>query len=716
MFAEVLLSLPIDRPFTYGIPPQMNVSRGMKVTAPFREKPLPGFVLSVTETSPPFPVKPLLTAGEVLIEEPFFDLGRWMADRYACSWGETLHAMVPTGVKKATKTKMVKHLTIIKGISSDQIRGPKQRRTIEILMEAGTLTLAELTKRLGSKPDVKGLQGKNLVTVEETPIQPDSFSNFYKEDDKEIRINSDQDKALQQIENNRNGVTLLHGVTGSGKTEVYLRAMEKVIQEGKQAIVLVPEIALTPQTVYRFQKKFPRTAVLHSVLSESERAMHWRSTRSGEAQVIIGARSAIFAPTKNLGLIVIDEEHEGAYKQETTPRYHAREVALERARREGTGVILGSATPSLESIYQVEQGTFEKAVLPNRIYNRDLPEITIIDMAEERAETKRFPILSRHLLQQMEKALAQQEQVLLFLNRRGYVTQIRCPRCSWIFRCRRCDVAMTHHRKEDRGQCHYCFSARPIPEICPDCKGGELLHFGLGTEKIEDEIRTRFPDRTVARMDSDSMKSKKDYRETLSGLWSGKTDILVGTQMIAKGLDVANVTVVGVINADTAFHVPDFRAAERTFQLITQVAGRAGRGPKGGRILVQTFNPKHYAITSAAAYDSDGFQSRELEMRKELEYPPFSRLIRIILQGFNEEKVVKAADRFGVKLRSALPSPDHLLGPAQAPLYRLKGRFRVHLLVKATDVDLVRKEIQRLLPSISKPIQTIVDVDPVSML
>jgi primosomal protein N' (replication factor Y) len=530
---------------------------------------------------------------------------------------------------------------------------------------------------------------------------------------KEITLTPEQEAALQVV---GGGVTLIHGVTGSGKTEVYLRAIERVVAAGRQAIVLVPEIALTPQTVSRFKARFPRIAVLHSVLTEADRAAQWRATRSGEADVIIGARSAIFAPTRALGLVVVDEEHEGAYKQENAPRYHAREVAIERARREGAGVVLGSATPSLESLHRARSGEFRLARLPYRIERREMPEIEVVDMIAERAELKRYPILSRRLSGLMAESLGRGEQVILFLNRRGFVTQISCPRCHWVFRCRRCDVALTYHRQDERGLCHYCYEARPVPETCPDCTVGGLLHLGIGTERIEDEVKSRFPDRVVARMDSDAMKTKKDYRESLTNLWSGKMDILIGTQMIAKGLDVPNVTLVGVVNADTAFHVPDFRAAERTFQLITQVAGRAGRGPRGGRVVVQSFNPNHYSITSAAAYDFDGFVARELEMRKELGYPPFAQLVRIVVQGTNEKRTREAAERFATKLRPSLDGSSQLLGPAPAPLYRLKGRWRMHLLVKTPDASALRERLMHLAGAVSRPLQAIVDVDPVGMM
>lgn len=713
MFADVLVNLPVDRPFTYSVPARMTLQRGSRVQVPFRDDLLGGFVQRLHDEAPSFPVKDVAVEGPVLIDERLFDLARWIADRYACGWGEALEAVIPTGVKKRRAQRTIPWISLKEGVDPEIVKAPKQREALEILKSGGRMEVAELARRLEAKPNVRALEEKGLVVVERVAGEIDAMSDVIHESPKTIELTPEQSAALHDIAANPTGVTLLKGVTGSGKTEVYLQAIASVLAQGKQAIVLVPEIALTPQTVSRFKARFPRIAVLHSVLTEADRAAQWRATKSGEADVIIGARSAVFAPTRALGLIVVDEEHEGAYKQENVPRYHAREVAIERAKREGAAVLLGSATPALESLHRVRTGEFRLVKLPYRIERREMPEIEVVDMVAERAEVKRFTILSRQLVRLMEQSVARGEQVLLFLNRRGFVTHITCPRCQWVFRCRRCDISMTHHRETNQGVCHYCFDARPMPDACPDCHAGGLLHFGVGTERVEDEVRSRFPDRVIQRMDSDAMKTKQDYRTSIGGLWSGKIDILIGTQMIAKGLDVPNVTLVGVINADTAFHVPDFRASERTFQLITQVAGRAGRGPRGGRVVVQSFNPNHYAITSAAAYDFDGFVARELEMRRELDYPPFSELVRVVVSGFNESKVREAIERLATKIR---PEGGSVLGPSPAPISKLKGRYRMHLLVKTHDLRPVRDRLLQLVHGISRPLQATLDVDPVSMM
>jgi primosomal protein N' (replication factor Y) len=547
--------------------------------------------------------------------------------------------------------------------------------------------------------------------------EADAMADAVVEQPKEIRLTPEQEAALTEIE--KGGVVLLHGVTGSGKTEVYLRAIGRVVAQGKQAIVLVPEIALTPQTLARFKARFERVAVLHSVLTESDRAGQWRAIRAGEVDVVVGARSAVFAPTRALGLIVVDEEHEGAYKQENAPRYHAREVAVHRARAEGAAAVLGSATPSLESYHRARQGEYRMASLPRRIGGREMPVIEVVDMAAERAEVKHYPVISRRLEELIREASAQGEQVLLFLNRRGFLTHVSCPRCHWVLRCGRCDVTLTYHQKTDRAACHYCNRETPLPEACPDCHSGKLLRLGIGTERIEEEMRRLFPGRQVSRMDSDAMRTKRDYRASLGALWRGETDILVGTQMIAKGLDVPDVTLVGVTNADTAFHLPDFRAAERTFQLITQVAGRTGRGPRGGRVVVQTFNPNHYAIRQAAGYDYEGFADRELEMRRELGYPPFVPLVRLVVQGAGEDAVRRAAERLGEKLKASFDEEQaRVLGPAPAHFHRLKGRYRMHLLVKASSFETVLPLLRRFAEDASRgrALQVLLDVDPVSML
>jgi primosomal protein N' (replication factor Y) len=534
---------------------------------------------------------------------------------------------------------------------------------------------------------------------------------------KEIRLTPAQEEALRIVE--QGGVILLHGVTGSGKTEVYLRSIARVVEQGKQAIVLVPEIALTPQTVSRFKARFPRVAVLHSVLTQADRARQWRAIRNGEIDVIVGARSAVFAPTRALGIIVLDEEHEAAYKQENDPRYHARDVAVQRAKLESATVILGSATPSLEALYRAQTGEYRLARLPGRVEGREMPEIEVVDMAAEKLELKRHPVISRRLEQLMRQSMDRQEQAILFLNRRGFLTHVSCRRCGWFFSCKRCDVAMTFHKETNRALCHYCYDSRPMPSICPDCGSGTLARYGMGTELIETEIKQHFPGFAVSRMDSDSMKTRDDYRRSLGALWGGETDILVGTQMIAKGLDVPDVTLVGVVSADTAFHIPDFRSAERTFQLITQVAGRTGRGSKGGRVVVQTFYPQHDAIKMAATYDFEGFTRKELELRRELGYPPFVSLVRALVQGWNEKRVQEAAKQLGEKLRATFDESQlRVLGPAEPPLYKLKGRTRMHLLLKCPQLEPVLPALRRVVATFPNDnnLQVILDVDPLNML
>jgi len=460
-------------------------------------------------------------------------------------------------------------------------------------------------------------------------------------------------------------------------------------------------------------------AVLHSVLTQADRARQWRSIRNGDVDVIVGARSAVFAPTKALGLIVLDEEHEGAYKQDNDPRYHAREVAVHRAKLEGAAVILGSATPSLEAVHRAQSGEYRLARLPGRVEGREMPEIEVVDMAAEKLELKYHPIISRRLEQLMRRSMEREEQAILFLNRRGFLTHVSCRRCGWFFCCKRCDVAMTWHRQTSRAVCHYCYDSQPMPATCPDCGAGALSLYGMGTERIEDELKNLFPGFAVSRMDSDSMKTRDDYRRSLGALWGGETDILVGTQMIAKGLDVPDVTLVGVVSADTAFHIPDFRSSERTFQLITQVAGRTGRGAKGGRVVVQTFYPRHDAVRMAATYDYDAFVRKELDQRRELGYPPFVSLVRVLVQGWVEKRVHEVAQQLGEKIRATFDETAmRVLGPAEPPLYKLKGRTRMHLLLKCPELETVLPGLRRVAGTFPNDnnLQVVLDVDPLNML
>jgi len=717
-FAEVVLNLPLDRSFTYRVPPLLRerVRPGVRVKVPFGPREQTGYVVQLADHAT-FPrIKDLKDASdEVLADDRILQLTRWVASRYACSWGEALNAAIPSGVKTRNPGQVIRLI----GPGAGTPKTDKQRAAFEMARKlSAPLLRADFVKHAGISPAVlTGMIKSGLLT--ETKVRPeiDAMAEALMEKPKDIRLTPAQEEAIRII--GQGGVVLLHGVTGSGKTEVYLQAIAAVVARGKQAIVLVPEIALTPQTVSRFKARFPRVAVLHSVLTQADRARQWRAIRSGEIDVIVGARSAVFAPTRELGLIVLDEEHEAAYKQENDPRYHAREVAVHRARLEGAAVILGSATPSLEALHRAQTGAYRLARLPDRVEGRAMPEIEIVDMAAEKMELKRQPILSRRLEQLMRQSMEKNEQAILFLNRRGFLTHVSCRRCGWFFSCRRCDVAMTFHRETARAVCHYCYDAQPLPSTCPDCGAGTLALYGIGTERVESEIKHLFPGFAVSRMDSDSMKTRADYKRSLSALWGGETDILVGTQMIAKGLDVPDVTLVGVVSADTAFHIPDFRSAERTFQLITQVAGRTGRGEKGGRVAVQTFYPQHYAIKMAATYDFEGFTRKELEMRKDLGYPPFVSLVRALVQGWNAERVIATAKAYAEKLKATFDETQmHILGPAEPPLFKLKGRTRMHLLLKCPQLEPVLPTLRRVTETMPNDnnLQVVLDVDPLSML
>jgi primosomal protein N' (replication factor Y) len=476
---------------------------------------------------------------------------------------------------------------------------------------------------------------------------------------------------------------LLYGVTGSGKTEVYLQAIACMLQKELASIVLVPEIALTPQMTERFVARFGnKVAVLHSRLSAGERYDEWCRVARGEALVVIGARSAVFAPVPKLGLIILDEEHEITYKQEETPRYHARDIALRRAEMHGAAVILGSATPSLESYTKALRGEYRLAKLPQRIAGRPLPPVEIVDMREELKSGNRS-IFSRTLQAALRDALAAGKQAIIFLNRRGYSTFVLCRTCGHVMRCPACNVSLKFHSTLAMLCCHYCDYREPYPSACPACGGRYIRHFGTGTQKVEEELRRRFPAARPLRLDADSTARKGEYRQILASFRRGEANVLVGTQMIAKGLDFPKVTLVGVITADTALNLPDFRAGERTFQMLTQVAGRAGRGATGGRVVIQTYTPEHYAVVAARKHDFETFYREESARRKELGYPPFGYLVRLLVSGGVEGNVMKAASL----LTGFLGTEIEIWGPSPCPLEKVRGRYRWQLVLRGDELE-----------------------------
>ena len=522
-------------------------------------------------------------------------------------------------------------------------------------------------------------------------------------------------------------VFLLHGVTGSGKTEVYLQAIAHALERGRGAIVLVPEISLTPQTVERFKARFNSgphqtlVAVLHSHLSAGERHDEWHKIRQGRARIVIGARSAIFAPVEPLGLIIVDEEHEHTYKQEESPRYHARDVAIMRGRMEGAPVVLGSATPCMESFFNCGRGKFTLLELPDRVDDQKMPIVRVIDMRQAMRRGKTIPIFSPQLKEAMQQRLERKEQTILFLNRRGYSTSLQCPLCGYVAECPNCSVSLTYHRREQKLACHICGHTGPVPALCPNesCKNPQIRYAGLGTERVEDTLVKLFPDARIKRMDSDTLKKKEDYRRILGDFRTGKIDILVGTQMIAKGLHFPNVTLVGIIYADLALHMPDFRAAERTFQLLTQVAGRAGRGDIEGEVFVQAFTPFHPAIQYARRHDFAGFYEQEIEFRQQLRYPPLSRVALLTLKGRNEEKVSLSSDHVRRELDRVLQGIPELViaGPAPAPLARAESNYRYQIMIRARQMPPVSRVLSQLVQTLSLPedVNLTVDVDPVNL-
>jgi primosomal protein N' (replication factor Y) len=513
---------------------------------------------------------------------------------------------------------------------------------------------------------------------------------------------------------------LLHGVTGSGKTEVYIRALREVLEDGGRGLVLVPEISLTPQTVRRFREglRGAPIAVLHSMLSALERTGQWRDIQEGRARVVIGARSAVFAPLPDLRLIVVDEEHDASYKQESSPRYHARDVAVVRARLLGVPVVLGSATPSLESAHNCRTGKYQLVELQRRATSHDLPHVTVVPLDGAFYRSDGSGLVSAQLDHMIRSRLEKREQILIFLNRRGFATYLHCIRCGWVFKCDHCDVTMTFHRRSAIACCHLCGFTRPLPPSCPVCRMPGPRKGGAGTEKVVATLARLYPVARVARLDRDTVTSHHALKETLARFARGEQDILVGTQMVAKGHDFPGVSLVGILLADTGLHQPDFRAAERTYQLITQVSGRAGRGDRPGRVIVQTFFPEHYAVELAAKGDWRGFLEKELSLRKEFSYPPFARLAKVVVSGRDEERVRRRAVRIGERLRSGTLAGVQVLGPGRSPIARIHKRHRMQLLLKSGRAAALHDLLRACERDFRTPkgVDVQVDVDPQSLL
>jgi primosomal protein N' (replication factor Y) len=604
----------------------------------------------------------------------------------------------------------------------DGLKLNKRERELHAFLELhpGTHNLAQLENAVkGASQAARSLaRGKMIV------LEPEAPSGVFASEAPPRTLNPHQLLAYQQIEESlRQAVFrtfLLEGVTGSGKTEVYLKSIDACIAFGHSALLLVPEIALTPAVAGQFLHRFgDRVAILHSAFHDAERAEQWRRIRAGLATVVVGTRSGVFAPVRNLGLVVIDEEHDQSYKQQETPRYNGRDVAIVRAQAAGAVAVLGSATPSLETRYNAERGKYTRIELPERIERRPMPAVEVIDMRQEFLETRKQTTFSRRLVESVTERLESGEQTMLLLNRRGFSSFVACRACGERLQCVNCAVTLTYHRRDRRMLCHYCNYAQKVPTVCPKC-GSEYLHFiGTGSEKVEEELHRDFPTARIARMDRDTVSGKRHFESILHGFREGDYDILVGTQMIAKGHDIPNVTLVGVVSADIGLGLPDFRAAERTFQLLTQAAGRAGRGDLPGIVLIQTINPEHYAIRFASQQNYEGFYRKEIQFRKLMRYPPFSALANVLVRSQKQEEALALSTELGRKLD---PAPEGLkvLGPAEAPVPKLKSEFRYQILLKAADrkrLNEALRELQRFAHERKwNPTALVIDVDPLTLL
>ncbi len=749
--ATVVFSEAPFGPFDYRVPERLRaaVSAGRRVRVPLGrgDRSMTGYCVALEhrvaggralkDVADLVDDRPLLTSG-------MLRLTQWMADYYLCPWGVVLDAVVPAGVRGHAGTRAVTFLRVPTQVTAKltQLELPdKQLHALKILAASPEpLTPQQLSRAARcSLAPIQRLRDQGLVVEESRRVRKGDLEEQPYAREQRHDLNPDQqqtlDRMLEALNSGRHHTLLIHGVTGSGKTEVYIRAIEEMVGFGRQAIVLVPEISLTPQTCQRFRARFDRVAVLHSHLSDAERHWHWERIAGGEVQVVVGARSAVFAPTPHLGMIILDEEHDGSFKQDLAPRYHAREVALWRARAENVPLVLGSATPSLDSWQRAQTGEFELLEMPRRVLQRPLPDVTVVDLRVAGKGFYHGGAISRQLYQSMQRALQEDGQIILLLNRRGYATSIQCPGCGHVVRCADCDIPLTHHREENKAICHYCDYMATAPSVCPQCGSAGIRYAGLGTQKLEQEVRARFPYAPCLRMDSDSMQRPGSHEQAFARFRAGEIKILLGTQMIAKGLDFPNVTLVGVINADTALHFPDFRAAERTFQLVTQVAGRTGRGDKGGLVLVQTFSPEHEAIQAAARHDFAAFAQQELPVRAEFHYPPAAAMIRLVVRGPSEMATEHFAEHVVQQLRQAWEAAAkaaypqglgeeaaakefRILGPAPAPMAKLRGLFRFHALIQGRDRDRLRSVVRQATGDLKPPddIQWIVDVDPFDVL
>jgi len=744
-YVRVIIDRAIQREFDYSVPETLadRIDIGSRVRVPFRDKSALATVLATLEQSDAKGIRPIeaLVGEGPAISESLLELAKWMSAYYCCPLETVIRSLLPQVIRRAEvgwkKRLLVQPLTKIENSEAgvaDKIdnlrkRAPRQAELFDAIVRLEKpMPAAELLRKTSfDNQTLRALVKRGLIKLREETVERDPHADEQFVATTNLELNAEQALALNKITDalaapERAKPILLHGVTGSGKTEIYLQAIRVALERGRSAIVLVPEISLTPQTVERFKSRFAEmheaVAVLHSHLSQGERHDEWHKIHSGRARIVIGARSAVFAPLKDVGLIIVDEEHETTYKQEEAPRYHARDVAVVRAKIEKCAVVLGSATPSLESYHNATTGKYELLTLSQRVDDQRMPLMRIVDLRQERRKEKIAPILSEKLSQAIADRLEKREQTILFLNRRGFSTSLLCSNCGEARNCPNCSVALTFHRHMARLSCHLCGHTAAVPKKCPECGKDSLIYAGFGTEKVESTVSHLFPKANVRRMDADSMTRKEAYRETLRNFRTGKIDILVGTQMIAKGLHFPNVTLVGIINADLALHLPDFRAGERTFQLLTQVAGRAGRGETAGEVFVQTYTPFSPSIQFARHHDFPGYFQQELEFRERCDFPPFKHAILITVRSAHEGRAKLSAETLVRRLKESLGSEFILGETTPAPLEKLQGQFRFHILLRGEAIMRLSRLARETLDKLPLPEDVIatVDVDPYQLL
>ena len=708
MYAQIVVDInhsAVDRFFTYRVPDALPLRVGHHVFVPFGQgdRMKEGIVVALSESCDlnPCAVKDVMKIIEpyTIVLDEQIRLAKWMHNAYRCLFIAALACMIPAQLRgQRVHEKRISTVSVADGVNTEEQfallrRAPTQQAVLRIVSDAGEIPKNEVGRLLpGAASAIRALLDKGIL--KESSVGTFRSPAVVITHEKPHVLTASQRRAADTIDAARHdpahGTVLLHGVTGSGKTEVYLEAIRRCIEEGRQAIVLVPEISLTPQTVGRFRDRFgDRIAVLHSRLSVGERFDEWRRIRLGLADIVIGARSAVFAPLERLGLIIVDEEHEPSYQSERSPQYNAIDIAAQRLRSTGGALVLGSATPQLISYYRALSGRYTLCALPERVAGRPLPVVEVVSMKDEFL-LGNTSIFSDRLTELLADTIAKGQQAMLFINRRGYSTFVSCRSCGYVLKCPNCDISMTYHKSEGRTRCHYCGSTAPLPSVCPNCHKPHLKQFGLGTEQVESTLHRLFPTVRSLRMDTDTMREKDSYTKLLSAFAAGQAQVLIGTQMIAKGHDFPNVTLVGIVAADTTLNLPDFRSAERTFQLLTQVSGRAGRDETPGRVVLQTYAPQHPIIRFAKEQDYPAFYQYEIAERKKMLYPPFSLFLRVVFSDKSEQRAADACIAYSKTLETEL---HRALGPegkndilllvaAEAPVARIAGQYRYQLLLK----------------------------------